>query len=250
MYTLPFIKYLEDNKYSSFNLKAVLFDMDGVLFDSMKWHAKSWKKTMDDFNLHSDENEFYLHEGMVGHNTIRHIIMREQQREPSQEEVNEIYLQKTNLFAKLNDKSVIEFAPEFVYLIREYNLLCTLVTGSGQFSLLEHVKEKYGDAFDKSRMVTAYDVKKGKPDPEPYLMGLKKSGEIKPNEAIVIENAPRGVESAKAAGIFCIAINTGPLDSQVLKEAGADIVLESMKDLYDKFEDFFKIFKTLKISTL
>jgi beta-phosphoglucomutase-like phosphatase (HAD superfamily) len=73
-------------------------------------------------------------------------------------------------------------------------------------------------------MVTAFDVKHGKPHPEPYLMGLEKAG-VSASEAIVIENAPLGVEAAHAAGIYTIAVNTGPLSPKVLLDAGADIVL-------------------------
>ena len=63
-------------------------------------------------------------------------------------------------------------------------------------------------------MVTAFDVKYGKPHPEPYLMGLQKA-HAKPNETFVVENAPMGVEAAVAANIFTIAVNTGPLPDQV-----------------------------------
>ena len=84
-------------------------------------------------------------------------------------------------------------------------------------------------------MVTAYDVKYGKPHPEPYLMGLQKAG-VKADEAIVIENAPIGVEAGVAAGIFTIAVNTGPLDAQVLLDAGANVLFPSMQALYDNWE--------------
>ena len=70
-------------------------------------------------------------------------------------------------------------------------------------------------------MVTAFDVKYGKPHPEPYLMGLQKA-HAKPNETFVVENAPMGVEAAVAANIFTIAVNAGPLPDQVLLDAGAD----------------------------
>ena len=79
-------------------------------------------------------------------------------------------------------------------------------------------------------MVTGFDVKRGKPDPEPYLMGLQKAG-IKAEEAVVVENAPLGVESAHRAGIFTIAANTGPLEDSLLKEAGADIVVPGLMDV-------------------
>ena len=64
-------------------------------------------------------------------------------------------------------------------------------------------------AFRRELMVTAFDVKYGKPHPEPYLMALQKGG-LAPNEAIVVENAPMGVQAGAAAGIFTVAVNTGP----------------------------------------
>ena len=79
-------------------------------------------------------------------------------------------------------------------------------------------------------MVTAYDVKKGKPDPEPYLMALKKGGFNK-NEAIVIENAPLGVQSGHSAGIFTIAVNTGILKDEELNSRGCDLLYHNMKEL-------------------
>jgi len=88
-------------------------------------------------------------------------------------------------------------------------------------------------------MVTAFDVQFGKPHPEPYLMALKKSG-LKPWEVVVIENAPLGVESSSKAGLFTIAVNTGPLDPSVLAESGADIVFDSMKELFEQWDSFTK----------
>ena len=91
-------------------------------------------------------------------------------------------------------------------------------------------------------MVTAFDVKYGKPNPEPYLMALKK-GNLKANEAIVVENAPLGVEAGHAAGIFTVAVNTGPLDDKVLLAAGADLLFPSMQAFCDSWEDLFKELK-------
>ena len=79
-------------------------------------------------------------------------------------------------------------------------------------------------------MVTAFDVKYGKPHPEPYLMGLQKAG-VHANEAFVVENAPMGVEAGVAAGIFTIAVNTGPLPDKVLLDAGADLLYPDMASL-------------------
>ena len=68
-----------------------------------------------------------------------------------------------------------------------------------------------------------------------YNEGLEKAG-VKANEAIVVENAPIGVQAGAAAGIFTIAVNTGPLDGQVLLDAGANLLFPSMQAFCDNWE--------------
>ena len=82
-------------------------------------------------------------------------------------------------------------------------------------------------------ITTAYDVKRGKPNPDPYLMGLRKAGNLKPSEAMVVENAPLGIRAGVAAGIYTIAVNTGPLNDQILLNAGANILFPTMTALSD-----------------
>lgn len=241
----PFKKYLDRHKYSKFEIKAVLFDMDGVLYDSMKWHAKSWKQTMDEFDINATQDEFYLYEGMVGHNTIAHLIKREQNRQATKDEIEVIYQRKSKLFSEMNDGSLIPMALEMVRKVADYNLTRVIVTGSGQMTLLGKLNQNFPGIFSEDKMVTAYDVKHGKPHPEPYLMGLQKAGNLRPNQAIVVENAPRGVEAAVAAGIFTIAINTGPIDPKVLSDAGADIVLPSMEALFNNFDEYYNLMKEI-----
>ena len=79
-------------------------------------------------------------------------------------------------------------------------------------------------------MVTGKDVQRGKPHPEPYLRGLAKAN-VRPEEAIVVENAPMGVEAAVAAGIFTIAVNTGLLPDSALLDRGADLLFHTMGEL-------------------
>jgi HAD superfamily hydrolase (TIGR01509 family) len=239
--TTAFKEYLNKHHYRNFDLKAVLFDMDGVLYDSMKWHAKSWKETMDEFNISSTPEEFYLYEGMVGSHTINYLMKREKGRGATDDEVKTIYKRKTELFSAYNDGSLIPYAYDFVKKVHGQGLICAVVTGSGQPTLINKLEYNFPGLFKKELIVTAFDVKHGKPHPEPYLMGLEKAGHLKPNQAIVIENAPRGVEAAVATGIFTIAVNTGPMPDKALADAGANIVLPSMKALYDKWEEIRKL---------
>lgn len=234
-----FQQYLYKHNYPDFDIKAILFDMDGVLYDSMKYHAKSWHECMTEENINSTPDEFYLHEGRVGTATIDIFIQRSLGRPATTEEKNRMYKRKSELFSLYNQGETIPYAFDMLKAVKSKGLDCVLVTGSGQHSLLDKLEDNFPHIFQKDKMVTAFDVKHGKPNPEPYLMGLEKAGNLKPNQAFVIENAPMGVESAVAAGIFTIAINTGPLDEKVLWDAGANIVLPSMKVLFENWDGYF-----------
>lgn len=207
-------------------LKAVLFDMDGVLFDSMPYHSEAWHTVMKSHGLTLSREEAYMHEGRTGASTINIVFQRELGREATQEEIESIYQEKSVLFNSYPEAKRMPGAWELLQKVKKDGLVPMVVTGSGQLSLLERLEHNYPGMFRKELMVTAFDVKYGKPNPEPYLMALKKGG-LKADEAIVVENAPLGVEAGHNAGIFTIAVNTGPLDGQVLLDAGADLLLPS-----------------------
>lgn len=217
-------------------LKAVLFDMDGVLFDSMPNHAISWSTAVEKFGLHLTREEVYMNEGRTGSGTVNALALRTWGREATQEECEGIYAVKSEIFNSLPKAKPMPGALELLNKVRDCGIERVIVTGSGQLSLLDRLNAAFPDIFHQELMVTAFDVKYGKPNPEPYLIGLKKAG-ITAEEAIVVENAPLGVEAAHAAGIFTIAVNTGPLPDSVLKDAGADLVLPSMQALADQWHE-------------
>jgi len=212
--------------------KAILFDMDGVLFDSMPNHAYAWSHAMTQFGLKMTAYEAYLHEGRTGSGTINILTQRYWGRDATEEEIEHIYAAKAEVFNTCPEAKPMPGALEALTAAKKIGCKIVLVTGSAQTSLLERLEEHYPDCFQENLMVTGFDVKRGKPDPEPYLMGLQKAG-ISAAEAIVVENAPLGVESAHKAGIFTIAANTGPLEDQLLKDAGADIVVPGMMEVAD-----------------
>ena len=205
-------------------IKAVLFDMDGVLYDSMPNHAKAWSTAVTEFGLSMSPHEAYLHEGRTGHGTINILAQRHWGRNATTEEMERIYAAKSALFNTCPEPQPMPGAAQLLQSIRSLGLTIVLVTGSAQHSLLTRLAHDFPGIFSAERMVTAFDVKHGKPHPEPYLMGLEKAG-VSASEAVVIENAPLGAEAAHAAGIYTIAVNTGPLSPKVLLDAGADIVL-------------------------
>lgn len=230
---------MEVHGLSTFNLKAVLFDMDGVLYDSMPIHADSWHVVMKRFGLHLSREEAYMHEGRTGAGTINIISRRERGRDATPEEIEMIYTAKAEEFNKHSKPDKMPGALDVLNQIKAEGLKIILVTGSGQKSLLERLNRSFPDIFHEELMVTAFDVKKGKPNPEPYLIGLEKGG-VKANEAIVIENAPLGIEAGAKAGIFTIAVNTGPLPDKVLWNAGANYLFPSMTEFSKQWESLRK----------
>lgn len=239
--------YLEKRDFNAFNLKSVIFDMDGVLYDSMPSHDKSWRETFDELNLKHEPYEFFLQEGRLGKSTINEIFQRNLQRDSTDEEEEKIYARKSELFKQYNSGETLPGAKEVLNFVKEKGLVPVLVTGSGQHSLLDKLSYHFPDIFTPETMVTAFNVTNGKPHPEPFTLGLKKGGNLLPNQAIVIENAPLGVKSAVAAGIFTIAVNTGPLDDNVLIDAGAAIVYQSVTELNENFPLILDIIKDINL---
>lgn len=209
-------------------LKAVLFDMDGVLYDSMKHHADTWVDAFKKYNIDFSAKDAYIHEGRTGDGTIKKAIRKTEGREATPEEIHGIYEEKTRLMNLVPEANIIEGMQDLMTCLRDAGIKIIVVTGSRQPALLDRLKHDFG--VERHEVVSGWDVKSGKPDPEPYLIGLEKAG-ISAEEAIVIENAPLGVESAINAGIYTIAINTGPLEPEYLTKAGSAKVFETAGEI-------------------
>jgi HAD superfamily hydrolase (TIGR01509 family) len=235
MFSTAIQSFLNQHHYPALNIKAVFFDMDGVLFDTMPAHAKAWVIAMNGAGLHFTEYQGYLNEGRTGASTIDNEFVKVFGRHSTEEEKQHIYKQKSQHFLSFGESMPIPYTYELTKKIKAENIDRLVVTGSGEKTLLERVEQFYPGIFNRQRMVTAYDVKHGKPNPEPYLMALQKAN-VKPWEAVVIENAPLGVQAGVAAGIFTIAVNTGILEDEVLHQAGANLVFGNMKDLHDHWD--------------
>ena len=240
-------KYLQRNKFNNLDLKAVLLDMDGVIYDSMPAHEKSWQQTMQEWNLKAEPNEFFNQEGRPAIYTTNLLFQRNLKRDATDKEIEEVYKRKTELFFKYDTGALIAGIEETIEIVKERGLIPILVTGSGQPNLWERLNGDLPGVFTPETMITAFDVEIGKPHPEPYLMGLEKAGNLKPNQAIVFENAPLGVESAHKANIFTIAVNTGPLIDQVLIDSGADLLLDSIDDLNSALPKLLEKIETIKV---
>lgn len=100
MFETEIRQYIESHGCKEFTPKAVLFDMDGVLYDSMPNHARSWHESMAKFGLNIAPDEAYAYEGMRGVETIKLVARRQWGRELSDDEAAKMYEVKADCFRK------------------------------------------------------------------------------------------------------------------------------------------------------
>ncbi len=217
---------------------AILFDMDGVLYDSMPNHARAWSQAMTDFGMKMTPHDAYLNEGSTGSLTISRISQRERGCNATEEEVRAIYEHKAEIFRNLPTALMMPGAYQVMEKAHASGFQILVVTGSGQKNLIERVQRDYDGFVFREKMVTSFDVERGKPFPDPYLKGLAIAG-VDASKAVVVENAPLGVRSARAAGIDTIAVNTGPLEDGLLLNEGCAELFHSMQELADSWETMF-----------
>ncbi len=220
---------------------AALIDMDGVLYDSMKYHTLAWQRMVSEQGIDCDRDEFYLYEGMTGKATIDLIWRRERGVGVSDDEVKRLYAIKARYFVEMGRKETMPGADRMLQALMKAGWDRVLVTGSAQSSLLERLDEDYPGAFVAERRVTALDVTHGKPDPEPYLRGLQKLN-ARPCEAIVIENAPLGVRAGVEAGCFTVAVTTGPIPRKEFEKEKADLIFPSMPAFAEALPTLIRLF--------
>ena len=187
-------------------VRGVIFDLDGVLVDSMPDHYRAWKMAFKEIaEIEVDERMIYLLEGMRGIDLVKKIFDQKNYHDCSiVERVNE---RKNEIFKKILNPKPYNGAKE---LIEHLKCIKAVVSGSAKEDVELLIDSFFGtDNFDV--IITADDIKKGKPDPCAFMIALKRM-KIETSEAIIVENAPLGVEAANKAGIQCIVVlNNTPL---------------------------------------
>lgn len=214
-------------------IKAFIFDFDGVIGITMEDNFKAWEKAFNKYNLNIDDTTYYELEGNKALDVAKYFLKFNNSNLDPQQIVN----LKEEFYRQDNKFSYYHGVYELLNKLKKNNIKLALVTGANR-ERLEFTREKYKTPIDVFSyfdiIVSATDIKNGKPHPEPYLKALEYL-KIKSSEGLVIENAPLGIESAKAAGLFCVGI-TSTLKKEKLNKA--DIVFNSL----DKFNSELEFF--------
>lgn len=183
---------------------AVLFDMDGVVVDSMEHHARTWIKVFSEYGVSLTREDIFQREGMSGLSSIKDIFREKGYEVPRGEDLKRLQEKKLELFEQ-HRISLYPEIREILDLARGARLPMALVTGSLRRSVRHVLPLDIMVYF--SAIITVEDIENGKPAPEPYIKAMEKlycTGK----RAIAVENAPLGIASAKSAGLECYALET------------------------------------------
>ena len=211
-------------------IKAFLFDFDGVLAETFPSHFQAWQFILKDVGIRPDELTVRLHEG-VPVLKIAQAIVKQAGISLTQEQILDLTNKKNTYFRIHNKAQVFPQVHKLISKAKDKNLKVGLVTGTTLANIKIILSPELFDQFDY--IVTASDTTRGKPFPDPYLMAAEKLG-IEPQQCLVFENAPLGIEAAKKAGTTCVALLT-TLSREHLQNA--DVIYRNHDDLLDDIEN-------------
>ncbi len=205
-------------------VKGLLFDLDGVIVDTAKYHYIAWKSLANSLGIDFTEKDNELLKGVSRMDSLEiilemgRVIMDDNEKERCCTEKNELYLSYIN---KVQEDEILPGVKEFLRDARERGYKIALGSASKNSTLiLERLNLK--DYFDA--IIDGTVVSKAKPDPEVFLKGAEALG-LEAHSCIVFEDAMAGIEAAHCAGMKSVGIGTKELLPK------ASIVIEGVKDI-------------------
>lgn len=205
--------------------KAVLFDMDGVIIDSMPYHFISWFETLKKYNITVSPFDIYEKEGEKCEECVKRFFKRDKIKYDAKI-IAEVLNIRDKLYKKYFKVHLFSNIEQILIKLKNKGFLLAIVTGSTRQKVVSMLPKKILSKFNV--IVSADMIKKGKPHPDSYLTAAKQL-KVNTEECVVIENAPYGIKAAKSAKMFCIAVTTS-LPKQYLKQA--DIICKKISEVF------------------
>lgn len=184
--------------------RGLALDMDGTLMDSMGFHAQAWVSAFRDAGISVEIEWFYLLEGVSGPEVIARTYNRA--GIPMPDTADSIRVAKNAHFDRLFTPKPMYGVYDLFDVIEKLNYPVAVVTGSENAIASRMLETVYLRQY-VNVLVGADDIVRGKPAPDPYAKAAQALG-VLPDHALALENAPAGIESAKAAGLSCVAVET------------------------------------------
>lgn len=203
-------------------IQAVIFDYDGVIANTMEDNYRSWRYAFSQKEIILSKEEFFSFEG------LRPLELAEavcQKYGIPKKNASDLVSVKEDYFINHCSPPIYKGVEELLIKLKKSTQKIGLVTVGSRIRIYKTTPKKILSLFDV--IVTGNDIKKPKPDPEGYLKAIK-SLNIRPSEAMIVEDTKLGIASAKSAGASCIGV-CSTREMQSLKQA--DIIVENFADI-------------------
>ena len=213
-------------------IKAVIFDLDGVLVTTDELHFQAWKQLADELGITGFTKADNARQRGVSRMASLEVVLEKTDRKFSYEEKTALAEKKNDMYVKslssLSPLDVLEGVNNFIAYLRGKGVKIAVGSASKNTPLIL-TKTNLAHKFDA--VSCGLDTQKSKPDPEVFLIAAEKMG-ISPSECAVIEDSDAGIEAAKAGGMYAVAVGEAENNSK------ADISVSSLGSLYRTIEMF------------
>lgn len=207
-------------------MKGFVFDLDGVITDTAKYHYQAWKKLGEKLGITIDEKFNEQLKGISRMDSLDKILaFGNKENEFSLTEKEELAAEKNayylTLLQELGPKDLLPGVKEFLVAAKEKDVPCVIASASKNAPL---ILEKLGVKDYFAAIVDPQTLTNGKPDPEIFVRAAELIG-IHPTEAVGFEDAQAGINGMKACGMYAVGIEAGePL-------VGTDLAVQSFLEL-------------------
>ena len=211
-------------------IKAIIFDMDGVIVDSEPVHFEAHQKSLREFGMDLSLEEYLKFGVATGDKFLYENIAKKYPGKPIS--VKDIHIRKKEIYKELT-KTKLELREGILKLLSDLSAKYRLaIASSGEKEIVMFVLEKFKIADYFEVIVTGGDIERVKPFPDVYLKAIEKL-DLQKDECVAIEDSETGLRAAVSAGIICIAVPCTFTESQDFTGADVKVNLEILRETID-----------------
>ncbi len=215
-------------------IKAVIFDLDGVLVTTDELHFAAWKRLAEELNITGFTRADNVRQRGVSRMASLEVVLEKTDKKFNEEEKLALAERKNAMYVKslesLDKSAVLDGVFDFITYLKQKGIKLAVGSASSNTPMILEKTglRKYFDAVS-----CGLDTQKSKPNPEVFLIAADKLG-IAPSKCVVIEDSDAGIEAAKAGGMYAVALGEAEHNGK------ADISVSSVDSLYKVIEMFGK----------
>jgi beta-phosphoglucomutase family hydrolase len=205
-------------------LAAVIWDMDGVLADTARYHFLAWEETFARRGIAFTDEDFKRGFGIKNDNIIKNVLGEK----TTQAEIEAIAREKEATFRRIIGRDIKPIAGAIELLGHLHSRGIRMAIASS--TVAENIRlivSRLGIANYFEAVITGHDVTEGKPSPQVFLLAAQRLG-VAPKNCLVFEDAVAGVKAARSAGMHCVAITSSHPRAML---AEADLVVDTLEEV-------------------